>query len=514
MNRCQRVCFLLCYPCCGIKNLFVVSPEGQLEKSRLLVAQHAVDEEKRKYEEEKQREEEKKQREEAERMREIDRKIAVEKKERKRNQRTKVIEEIVNSEKDYLFNLHLCLETFSDRQKPPAGVDLEFLLGNMEEIADVSQKIVISLETSVSEADLEKQCVGQCFINFAEDMKNTYAPYCRNHDEVITAMEKYSDSPEISAYFNSKIEAMKKQTNVFDMASILIRPVQRILKYPLLLNELLKNTEEDHPDREDTKAAIKEMTNVAMAINEYKRRKDLVYKYKNFTDQTFSDKISKLNLHSIMKKSTRMKGRLSANLGIALQMRDEMFEKEETKFRHLERTIRVFLDSIQQYLDQSQETMRSHTVYIDYIKDFYKDKEYAEAIKLYEVTYKQLSLFDNMKATVEHNVVIPLNILSGLFAAPTKIIEKRYDKMLDYNYQLGKEENDKELQAAKNDYEAMNYQLLDELPKFYNLAYKMLRHYISVYTCQARLHGPVTEGKLHFVRASIYGKQNKFNGHI
>ena len=49
-----------------------------------------------------------------------------------------------------------------------------------------------------------------------------------------------------------------------------------------------------------------------------------VYKYKKSTDQTFGDKISKLTLHSIKKKSSRMKGRLSTNLGIGLHVRLEL----------------------------------------------------------------------------------------------------------------------------------------------------------------------------------------------
>lgn len=31
---------------------------------------------------------------------------------------------------------------------------------------------------------------GTCFTSLAEDMKNVYAPYCRNHDDVINLIEK------------------------------------------------------------------------------------------------------------------------------------------------------------------------------------------------------------------------------------------------------------------------------------------------------------------------------------
>ena len=59
------------------------------------------------------------------------------------------------------------------------------------------------------------------------------------------------------------------------MGSILIKPVQRILKYPLMLNELIKCTEVEHSDRADLTRARDIMTDVASFINESKRRKDI-----------------------------------------------------------------------------------------------------------------------------------------------------------------------------------------------------------------------------------------------
>ena len=46
--------------------------------------------------------------------------------------------------------------------------------------------------------------------------------------------------PEIQEYFSRQIEIMKQQATVFDLGSCLIKPVQRVLKYPLLLNELIQ----------------------------------------------------------------------------------------------------------------------------------------------------------------------------------------------------------------------------------------------------------------------------------
>ncbi len=46
--------------------------------------------------------------------------------------------------------------------------------------------------------------------------------------------------PEMQEYFCRQIDIMKQQATVFDLGSCLIKPVQRVLKYPLLLNELIQ----------------------------------------------------------------------------------------------------------------------------------------------------------------------------------------------------------------------------------------------------------------------------------
>jgi len=51
---------------------------------------------------------------------------------------------------------------------------------------------------------------------------------------------KYECNNDIMNYINQKLVVMRQRMTVFDLSSILIKPVQRILKYPLLLSELLK----------------------------------------------------------------------------------------------------------------------------------------------------------------------------------------------------------------------------------------------------------------------------------
>jgi len=51
---------------------------------------------------------------------------------------------------------------------------------------------------------------------------------------------QYDNMQEAQDYFNVALCSMRQQATVFDLGSMLIKPVQRILKYPLFLNQLIK----------------------------------------------------------------------------------------------------------------------------------------------------------------------------------------------------------------------------------------------------------------------------------
>lgn len=66
---------------------------------------------------------------------------------------------------------------------------------------------------------------------------------------------------------------------------------------------------------------------------------------------------------------------------------------------------------------------------------------------------------------VEKLVLIPLTKLQALFLGPQKLIQKRYDKLLDYSSLYQKASGD-DTDLARKEYEALNAQLVEELQRF------------------------------------------------
>ena len=118
---------------------------------------------------------------------------------------------------------------------------------------------------------------------------------------------------------------------------------------------------------------------------------------------------------------------------------------------------------------------------------------------------------------VKDHVTTPLETLIGLFQDPFHLIEKRKDKLLDYDhmqYTLDRTENEPDLEKfrqlqedctmARRNYEALNTQLLDELPNFIETVVKMLQHLLATvvhaqylfHSSVSKLYDPLCEGKL------------------
>lgn len=51
---------------------------------------------------------------------------------------------------------------------------------------------------------------------------------------------QYETIPNINRILEEGILTLRQQVVCFNMGSVIIKPVQRIMKYPLMLNELIK----------------------------------------------------------------------------------------------------------------------------------------------------------------------------------------------------------------------------------------------------------------------------------
>ncbi|XP_041671161.1 dynamin-binding protein isoform X2 [Cheilinus undulatus] len=385
--------------------------------------------------------------------------------------RSKVIEELLQTEKDYIKDLQMCVEEIIEplQRKQVKNVDFDGLFGNINSVIDLSQRLSDSLHDTDS--------IGKVFLDFKGELEEVYKIYCQNHDDAISLLESYEKDENIQCHVLECLERLRGKTNYINLGSFLIKPVQRVMRYPLLLMELLGATPESHHDRLQLTQALQAVKEINVNINEYKRRKDLVVKYRKGDEDTFIDKISKLSMHSIIKKSNRVSSHLKHLTGISPQIKDEAFDEAEKKFRLQERLIKSFIRDISLYLQHIRESASVKVLAAISFCDIYTERSILDPER-FQRAHRCISdkQFTEFKERTEALVINPLTQLLLMFAGPHKLIQKRFDKLLDYDN--CKERADRlkdrrvqdELQVARNNYEALNAQLLDELPKFYMAA--------------------------------------------
>ncbi|CAM5130440.1 unnamed protein product [Eretmochelys imbricata] len=413
-------------------------------------------------------------------------------KQRMLEKRSKVIEELLQTERDYLRDLEMCVEQIMVplQQAQVQGVDFEGLFGNIQMVISFSKQLLGTLEAG--------DAVGPAFLAHQAGLEEVYKVYCQNHDEAIALLEAYEKDERIQKHLLDSLENLRSLysewgcTNYINLGSFLIKPVQRVMRYPLLLMELLSATPESHPDKAPLTAAVLAVKEINVNINEYKRRKDLVLKYRKGDEDSLMEKISKLNFHSIIKKSNRVSSHLKHLTGFAPQLKDEAFEETEKNFRLQERLIKSFIRDLSLYLQHIRESACVKVLAAVSMWDlcmWQGSGDLEQFQKVHQLISDQL--FSSFKERTERLVISPLNQLLSMFMGPHKLVQKRFDKLLDFHNCTERAEKLKdkrtleELQSARNNYEALNAQLLDELPKFQRFAKELFANCLRGY---ARAH--------------------------
>ncbi|XP_028932175.1 rho guanine nucleotide exchange factor 38 [Ornithorhynchus anatinus] len=385
--------------------------------------------------------------------------------------RSKIIKELIQTEKDYLNDLELCIREVVQplRSKQIDRFDVDGLFSNIESVRQVSAKLLSMLENATTDVEPAMQVIGEVFLQIRGQLEDIYKTYCYQHDEAHTVLESYEKEEELKQHLRYCVQSLKKiymeegKPNLLDMGSLMIKPIQRVMKYPLLLCELRNSTPPSHPDYRALEEAFAAVKDINVNINELKRRKDLVLKYKkNDEDESLKEKFSKLNIHSISKKSKRVTNHLKILTRGESQVKDCTFNREEKLFRHLEKTVRGCVKNISFCLQHMKDAVSLAAQNVSELRDIAHDRDDQGYLDLLSNVPNP---WEDFVDRFHRQVVTPLSALQALFAGPQKLIQKRYDKLLDYNSYRQRSAG-AESDPAKRDYEALNAQLVEELQVF------------------------------------------------
>ncbi|KAH7102142.1 hypothetical protein BKA62DRAFT_118078 [Auriculariales sp. MPI-PUGE-AT-0066] len=162
---------------------------------------------------------------------------------------------------------------------PMSQQDIKIIFSNVHELALFAEVFSDKLEVALGEV-LEggrgKDRVGSLFLEVVSEMTPLYTTYITRHPTALTHLNSLSSSPSLQRYLAHTKQLASAHTHAWDLQSLLIKPVQRLLKYPLLLHTLIDGTPEGHPDKTSLRQAKEKLEALARGVNENRRRLEVV----------------------------------------------------------------------------------------------------------------------------------------------------------------------------------------------------------------------------------------------
>jgi len=200
--------------------------------------------------------------------------------------RVEVTNEILISERYYVRDLELVVDLFLNPVRSLSLLtesEIGALFSNIELILKVNHQILQNLLSDFQEAQsIQELNIGGVFLQMVEYLK-IYSIYSSNHQTSITAYDKLKTENKNFASFLKQMEAEPKCQGI-NLLGFLIKPIQRICKYPLLFKELMKFTPKEHSDYDNIENCYKKVQEVANYVNEKKRTAESLQKMLEIQD--------------------------------------------------------------------------------------------------------------------------------------------------------------------------------------------------------------------------------------
>jgi len=190
---------------------------------------------------------------------------------KKRRNRDKTVHEVWSTETQFVKCLDRTIQYYLrplEKNRILSFEQVNTIFSNIITIHGVNKKFLTDIESRLAEWD-NNDCLGDVFKKMTPFFK-MYTSYVNNHELACQTLKKLGergDTKWTSFLADTQVRAPP-------LASLLITPIQRIPRYRLLIQEILKNTAKDHPDFDQLTEALKLAADVAEHMNENVRARE------------------------------------------------------------------------------------------------------------------------------------------------------------------------------------------------------------------------------------------------
>ena len=338
---------------------------------------------------------------------------------KKLTRRKHIIKELVDTESSFAQDMTVVVDIYKGTSNVvlSSAEDAKTLFGNAHDIVSFSTAFLDSLKTAarsvyvlpkskrwrskrdssattestksddqssiggpdLNEEDKDRMTnIGAAFLENIAEMEKVYTEYLKNHDAANQKLQQLQKMSKVQVWLKECRAFAHDLTTAWDLDSLLVKPVQRVLKYPLLLKELVEVTPENHPDFVKLDTAARELVGVSKRINEAKKRADLV---EQVTGAGKSKRKEEGRL-GLPKAFGRRSEKLKQQVGLAENFQDREYDRIGDRFgshffqlQVVMRDVEMYVEDVSRWVNQFNETASAIDAYIDVYPTTYPDLE-------------------------------------------------------------------------------------------------------------------------------------------
>ncbi|CAG8050755.1 unnamed protein product [Penicillium nalgiovense] len=193
--------------------------------------------------------------------------------------------------------------------------------------------------------------LGIAFMTHMTQMEVVNSGYLKNHDAANKKLQTLQSNPEAAIWMKECRESASDLTCAWDLDSLLAKPVQRILKYPLFLTELLESTPIDHPDHGALFCALQKVKKISVRINGMKKRAD-------FVDKVVGRKYKGSDARAGLSKAFgRRTENPSQQVGLSDKFEDKVYGALVRRFGDEYFQLQLVLRDVEEYIQEAENFM-------------------------------------------------------------------------------------------------------------------------------------------------------------
>ncbi|KAL7718098.1 Rho guanine nucleotide exchange factor [Entamoeba marina] len=203
---------------------------------------------------------------------------------------TNVAQELLSTEESYVQQLTVLVKNVVEPQLQQNALltpeQCKKIFSDIQMILSVNEQFLKSFQSIIHHWTSESK-IGGLFIKLAPFLK-IYGEYCKNYPEALKTLKELGPShPFFNFYFSTIREKAPDDYKKFEVTSFLITPIQRIPRYKLLLNDLLKHTPSTHPDFKELSDGFNIVSQVAISVNETSRQHEYMDKVNELSEKNY-----------------------------------------------------------------------------------------------------------------------------------------------------------------------------------------------------------------------------------